>query len=56
VSGDEQYAQASARFIDAWVDTMTSTRLSCAIDGACQTSLIIALTSSGFVFAADLLS
>jgi Alginate lyase len=56
VSGDEQYAQASARFIDAWVDTMTSTRLTCANDGACQTSLIIGRTAPGFVFAADLLS
>src|SRR6476661_1868855 len=56
VSGDEQYAQASARFIDAWVDTMTRTRLTCANDGACQTSLIIGRTAPGFVFAADLLS
>ena len=55
VTGDDTYGKAAARFIMAWVDTMTRTRNTCPFDGACQTSLIIGRTAPGFVFAADLL-
>ena len=55
VTGDDQYAEAAARYIMAWVDTTVSTERTCPDSGACQTSLIISRTVPGFVFAADLL-
>ena len=49
VTGDDQYAEAAARYIMAWVDTTVSTERTCPDDGACQTSLIISRTVPGFV-------
>ncbi len=56
LSGDDAYAIAAARYIDAWVSTTRTTVGTCADDGRCQTSLIIGRTASAFVFAADLIA
>lgn len=55
VTGDRAYAEASRRFIMAWVETMGEALNACSDSGACQTSLIISRAAPGFVFAADLI-
>jgi hypothetical protein len=55
VTGHENYAQAAAGFVMAWVRTTKTTVGACPDDGRCQTSLIIGRTAPAFVFAADLL-
>ncbi|MGZ9161338.1 MAG: alginate lyase family protein [Candidatus Limnocylindrales bacterium] len=55
LTGDDAYAEAAARYIDAWVSTMRTTVGTCPDNGRCQTSLIIGRTASAFVFAADLI-
>jgi Alginate lyase len=55
VTGEERYAEAAARTIAAWVDTMKTTRNTCPDSGACQTSLIVGRTGPGFAMAADLI-
>ena len=53
---DDAYAEAAARYIDAWVSTTRTTVGACRDNGRCQTSLIIGRTASAFVFAADLIA
>ena len=56
LTGDDTYAEAAARYIDAWVSTTRTTVGTCPDDGRCQTSLIIGRTAPAFVFAADLIA
>jgi hypothetical protein len=55
ITHDQRYAEASARFVDAWVEGTTETEGTCTDDGSCNTSLIIGRVAPAFVFAADLL-
>lgn len=56
LTDDDAYAEAAARYIEAWVATTRTTVGTCPDDGRCQTSLIIGRTASAFVFAADLIA
>ncbi len=55
-SGDDVYAQASARYLMSWATTTRTTRNTCKTGGGCQTSLIISRNVPGFSFAADLIA
>lgn len=58
ISGEEQYAERSAEFIDAWVRDVDETRDTCRESGGrdCVTSLVVSRNAPAFVFAADLLA
>lgn len=55
VTGDTRYAQGARDYIMAWVDTTETLVNACPEHGGCQTSLIVARTVPGLVFAADLI-
>jgi hypothetical protein len=55
-TGDETFADAAAKTIRSWVDTVQWADDTCTDSGGCHTTLSISRAAPGFVFGADLIA